>query len=364
MSKYKSIIDWITENIDSGILRPGDKLPSEMELCGMFDTSRQTIRHALSQLTDEGLLKSIRGSGTYVSEQRSDDSNKNVIVVVTTYVDDYIFPSTIKGIERILVRKGYYMQVSFTDNTIVREREILQDILSKPKIAGVIMEPVKSALPNPNLDLYREIIDKGIKVLFINSFYPELDVPHVSMSDEGCAYKAVKQLINLGHQNIACVLKLDDGQGRERYRGYLRAITESGSSFSYDYVNWIDTVDIKNGKKALTRILERITKCTAVFCYNDRVAEMVIELLMERGISVPGDISVIGMDDSDIARRGVGGLKISSIAHPKEQLGEKAARNMIRILHKSKLEFNATYEFEGDVIIRDSVTECKNKQKI
>ena len=357
MAKYQKVIDWITENIDAEIIKPGEKIPSEIELCALFNLSRQTIRHAIAKMSEDGLLESRRGSGTYVAVQRAEEGEKNVIAVVTTYLDDYIFPSTIRGIENTLSDKGYSMQLSFTNNTVGKERQILTDLLGRNDVAGLIMEPVKSALPNPNRDLYLQLKDRGIKVLFINSFYPELDLPHVSINDAECAYKAVRALIDAGHGSIGCVLKLDDGQGRERYRGYMRAITEAGLSFSYDHVNWIDTIDISKGKSSLSKVRERLRECTAVFCYNDQVAELVIEMLSDEGVNVPGDMSVIGMDDSDIARKGINGVTISSIPHPKEKLGEKAAQNIIRMIHEGKLSFNATYEFEEDVIIRGSISQ-------
>ena len=359
MAKYKKIIDWITECIDDGTLKPGEKLPSENELCDRFGLSRQTVRHAIAKLAEDGLLESRRGSGTYLVDQRAEEGDKTVIAVVTTYVDDYIFPSTIRGIESTLSDKGYSMQLSFSDNTVGKERQILTDLLGRNDIAGIIMEPVKSALPNPNMELYRKLRDRGVKILFINTFYPEIDLPHVSLNDAECAYRAVKALIGLGHRDIGCVLKLDDGQGRERYRGYLRAITESGLPFSYDHVNWIDTMDIRNGKESFMKAKDRLKGCSAVFCYNDQVAGMLMEVLMDAGVKIPGQMSIIAMDDSDIARMGIRGVTISSIPHPKEELGKRAAQNMIRLIHGGKISFSATCEFKEDVILRDSVSNCE-----
>ena len=350
MSKYQKVIDWINQNIDNGALRPGEKIPSENELCEQFGLSRQTVRHAILKLSEDGLLESRRGSGTYVADQHAEEGKRSVVAVVTTYVDDYIFPSTIRGIESTLSAKGYSMQLSFTNNTTDKERQILEDLLTRDDIAGV-----KSALPNPNMPLYHKMQAKGMKVLFINSYYPELDFPHVSINDEECAYRAVKAMVEAGHKSIGCVLKLDDGQGRERYRGYIRAMTECGLSFTYDHVNWIDTIDIKDGKRALLRVKERLSGCTAVFCYNDQVAGMLMQVLIDDGLKLPGDMSVIGMDDSDMAKIGVGGVTISSIPHPKARLGEKAANNMIRLIHSTGKYCNATYEFEENVILRQSV---------
>ena len=359
VAKYVNVIEWITKKIDNGELIPGSKIPSENELSEEFNLSRQTIRHAIAQMVEDGILESRRGSGTYVVDLRAEEGERNVVAVVTTYVDDYIFPSTIRGIESNLSEKGYSMQLSFTNNTVTRERQILEDLLQRNDIAGIIMEPVKSALPNPNMELYTQLREKNVKILFINTFYPELDIPHVSLNDVECAYRAVTALIEAGHRNIGCILKLDDGQGRERYRGYLKAVMEAGLPFAYEHVNWIDTIDIRNGKESLAGMKDRLKDCTAVFCYNDQVAGMLIEMLSDIGVKVPEDMSVIGMDDSDMSRLGVGGVTISSIPHPKEKLGEKAATNMIRMIHEGKLYFNATYEFEEDVILRASVSESR-----
>ena len=151
------------------------------------------------------------------------------------------------------------------------------------------------------------------------------------------------------------MLKLDDGQGRERYRGYLKAITEAGVPFSYDHVNWIDTIDIRNGKESLAKARERLKGCTAVFCYNDQVAGMLMEVLMDAGVKIPEQMSIVAMDDSDIARMGVRGVTVSSIPHPKAELGKRAAQNMIRMIHSGQIAYNATHEFREDVILRDSV---------
>ncbi|MCR5100524.1 MAG: GntR family transcriptional regulator [Butyrivibrio sp.] len=355
MAKYQIVIDWISENISSGELAPGDKIPSENEICEKFGISRQTARHAIGSLVESGILVSIRGSGTYVADERAGKDGKNSIAVITTYVDSYIFPKTIQGIESKLSQLEYTTQISFTGNTVDKERQILEEIINRGDVAGVIIEPTKSALPNPNIRLYKEFAKKDIPVMFINSYYPELDMPHVSLNDKKCAYKAVKKLIDMGHSQIACIMKLDDGQGRGRYAGYIKAIRECGQKVDENNIVWLDSVDARNIKACKDRILGRISGCSAIFAYNDQVASEIIGILEEEGKKVPEDISIMSMDDSDIARLST--PKISSVPHPKEKLGEKAAENLVHMIHHKG--FKATYEFEEDLIIRESVKEIK-----
>lgn len=156
--KYTELVNWIQEQIASKKFLPGQKIYSENRLKEMFQVSRQTVRHAIAILEEEGVLIRKRGSGTYINNIRRENlENRTRIAVVTTYVDGYIFPKTIQGIENILFENGYSVQIAFTNNQISREKTILEDILSRDEVAGVIMETTKSGLPNPNLPLYEKL---------------------------------------------------------------------------------------------------------------------------------------------------------------------------------------------------------------
>lgn len=64
---YYQLKQWLVEQIDSGSLKPGDRVPTEQELCSRLSLSRGTVRVALSELISEGRLYLVRGRGTYVA---------------------------------------------------------------------------------------------------------------------------------------------------------------------------------------------------------------------------------------------------------------------------------------------------------
>lgn len=68
--KYRQIADYIREKIAQGELTPGDALPTESALQEQFAVSRVTVRQALKQLTEQSIIESIQGSGSYVKEER------------------------------------------------------------------------------------------------------------------------------------------------------------------------------------------------------------------------------------------------------------------------------------------------------
>ncbi len=355
-TKYQDLIDYITGLIERGELAPGEKLFSENELMKRFGISRQTVRRAIGVLEEQGVLFRVRGSGTYLRDHRpADIAKRSRIAVVTTYVDSYIFPKIIRGIEERLFESGYSVQIAFTNNEPDRERSVLRDIIDRDEVAGVIVEGTKSGLPSLNLSLYRELAERRIPFLFINTYYPELDVPHVSLDDVGAARKAVDYLIEKGHRDIGAILKLDDGQGRQRYLGYLQAMEAAGFTVTDSRMVWIDTDESKQLAYCTDKIMNRLESCTALFCYNDQIAFQLIKLLGDRGIRVPEEVAVISIDDADLAIHSE--VQITSLPHPKEKLGTKAAELLLYMIESGKSV--ESYEFDTRVVERDSVAQLR-----
>lgn len=69
MTKYEEIAKDLKTRIESGDLQPGDRLPTVIQLCSFYRASKVTVRHALEMLSDDGLVSSRRGSGTYVRKR-------------------------------------------------------------------------------------------------------------------------------------------------------------------------------------------------------------------------------------------------------------------------------------------------------
>lgn len=350
--KYMDLVRWINTQIQEKKLTAGQKIYSENELKEMFGVSRQTVRHAINVLEREGIVRRIQGSGTYINDNRFANLSRRMrVAVVTTYVDGYIFPRTIQGIENVLLEEGYSVQIAFTNNQVGKERTILEDILNRDEVAGIIVETTKSGIPNPNLNIYREILKRGIRVIFINSFYQEINIPHVSINDRMAGYKMTKHLIDMGHRKIGGIFKLDDGQGKHRFAGYMDAMLEAGLGIDDARILWIDTEDLKHMDKLTDRVMDRYQDCTGLFCYNDEVAFGLLELFKKAGISVPRDISITSVDDSELAV--LGEVGITSAPYPMEKLGKKAAENLLQMIKEPF--FDANYEFEVDVVQRESV---------
>ena len=351
--KYERIVSWVQTEIENGALSRGDKLPSENELMERFRVSRQTVRRAMEELTEKGVVEGRRGSGTYVTvNTRRYAAGKEIrIAVMLTYVDTYIFPSIIKGIESVLSSEGCTLQIAMTDNAVEKERMLLKEFIHTQSVDGIIAETVKSALPNPNMELYREIENMGIPVLFFNSYYKELDIPHISMDDRKAGYLAAKHLAECGHTRIGGIFKADDGQGHLRYAGYTDALMEQEIKIRGDQVIWIDSEELRTMGEESAKFLKRLKGCTACVCYNDETAYKIVEIFRKAGHRVPEDLSVVGIDNSGLAK--FCPVPLTSVENPVEKLGRTAAERMTwKIFRNEEME---TVEFEPQLIMRNSV---------
>ncbi len=351
--KYLEVVKWIREQIAQGHFREGDRLQSESELGELFSLSRQTVRQATSVLESEGLLERRRGSGTYVISTTVKPKTRTMSVgVITTYLDDYIFPSIIHGIDKVLTENSYAMRLSITYNKVENEMRVLSALL-KNDVDGIIVEPTKSGLPNLNADLYKEIKRREIPCIFINGYYPNLSFPYVAMDDYACGREAVAYLIKKNHRRIAGIFKSDDIQGHLRYEGCAKMMRKNNLLLPEDNIVWYTTEDIQPPFESSfeQRVLKRIEGCTALICYNDRIAFRVIDFLYRQGISVPQDISIIGFDDSDTGNNSQVGL--TTFSHPKAELGEMAARQLLRMIGGER--FEATVKFKPKFVERNSV---------
>lgn len=354
-AKYEEIIDWIQAGIEEKAFLPGERILSENDLREMFQVSRQTVRRAIETMEKAGKLERRKGSGTYVRADVIDKKTKR-IAVMTTYMDEYIFNSIIQELEKELSKAGYTLQMSITNNKVEKERFVLKNICEDMQIDGLIVEATQSALPNPNLNLYRKIQEEKIPILFVNSYYPEFSAPHVSLNDKMAGKIATEYLLKCGHKKIAGIFKSDDGQGHLRYAGYVEALMGADVRIDRRSIVWIDTEEQMRMKEDTSWILRRLQGCDSCVCYNDDIANQLVGICIEQGVSVPDDISIIGIDNSQLSV--LCKVPLTSVENPTKELGKTTAIKMLNMIQGMD---EGTVELEPVIIHRNSVEMMKKQ---
>jgi transcriptional regulator len=356
--KYFTLMEELKEEIISGRIQPGEKLPSENQFTVQYSLSRHTVRKALSLLEQEGYIEACHGKGTFCSEKMRHMKKSRNIAVVTTYISDYIFPRLIQGMDNVLSEQGYSIILKNTGNSRQKEAKCLEELLQKD-IDGLIIEPSKSQLSCRHPGLYENLEKYQIPYIFIQGIYTEMkDKPHILMDDARGGYLVTKYLLEQGHRRITGFFKADDIQGIQRHKGYVRALQEAGIPYDPDLVVWFHTEDRRSKPSMMVKEMVKTGSLPhGIVCYNDQIAVQVIESLEDCGLQVPKDISVTGYDNSLYAQRGTG---ITTIAHPQERLGEMAAELILeKINGVSEEDSKVERLIQPELIVRGSCRRLK-----
>jgi GntR family transcriptional regulator of arabinose operon len=201
-------------------------------------------------------------------------------------------------------------------------------LLNKP-IDGIIIEGTKTALPNPNIDLYQSFKKENMPMVFINGYYPEFKpAVYVVADDRAGGTAAVQLLIKKGRKRIAGIFKSDDIQGHRRYAGYAEGLRGANIAIRDEHVLWYTTET--RDKLIQTTLFDIIQDCDAVVCYNDDVAIQILAILKSNAISVPEQISVVSFDGSVFGN--ISTPKLTSLLLKKEEVGRIAAGKLVNLM--------------------------------
>ena len=326
--KYIKIKKDILSMIENNEIHVGDKIPSESELTEKYNVSRHTVRKALDSLREKDILDKRQGVGTfYIGEVKT---TNNLIGFISISVHDYIFSDIMKGIDEVLHDTGYQTMVGNSKDNIEREKEIIDNFVRKG-IDGLIIEPAKSAYKENNLLKLKKIARRGIPVVILDSDFSASEFSYVIVDDKKGGKIAASYFIEKGHKRIAQIYKDSHIPGKNRLKGFKEEIKNSNIAFKEKYIKKYKFSELETPGKFYEEIQQVVNELmsdknppTGIFCFNDQVAINVVENLIQMGFNVPGDVSVIGYDDSKFVQ--LNSINITSIAHPKEKAGKKAAR--------------------------------------
>ena len=282
--KYKWLVEQLREIISDSIQKGINKLPTEQELAARYRVSRQTVRAALAVLEDEREIRRIKGSGAYITGLSSLE-DRNIVGILIPDEQQYEYPALINDIRVTLAAEGFSCKVYPTHNHVDQERQILQFLLKSP-LRALIVEPVKSALPSPNTELYQRLIQRGTSILFLGCAYPQLSqIPVIYEDNLYGAGLLVQSLVEKGHSSIAGIFQMDDQRGLERYQGFLDAMQNQGLTVPDRNICWYTTQELDDFRQSrdisfLKKFLERITPdYTAFICEDDFIAWLLWEEL-------------------------------------------------------------------------------------
>lgn len=328
--KYRQIRQFIVEEeIQKKHLKAGAGLPSENELSRKFNVSKNTVVKALNDLVKDGILYRVQGKGTFVS-QLSRKSTTNIGVLVY-HVDNPFYSKIVKAIDERAHSRSYHILLGNTLGDSRLEMAYIKEFINGNKIDGLIICPTTQSTN----DLITILNEANIPFVFIypQNLYGNVNI--IKADDEAGAYEAITHLIKLGHKRIAFLgsddLKNINVAGKER--GYAMALKAASIPFDTDLIFRLNLDDEK--VQDYNAIIKKFSKMkeppTAAFAIGDSIAIDFLKTLRENGIDVPGNMSLVGCDDIEMASHP--DIQLTTIAQPTKNIGECAADIIIGASH-------------------------------
>ena len=277
--KYITIYHALKEAILNGTYPDGQKLPAEHTLMEQFGVSRQTIRLSLDMLRQDGLIRSSRGSGTYVHIAPPKLNTKRIAVIAFT-ITQSDFPFMLSGMEAVFSANDYTTMVYSTQNSVVTERQILTRLCEDP-VDGILLTAVESHLGCANLHLIQRLRQMGTKIVFFGMRYndPELaDIPCVTMDDYDAIYQITRGLLAEGHTHVGGLFTTVASNHLSRLTAVRQAILDADCRYDQRYCL------LMNDLQGIIRVLPEektamIRNCDLLICTCGMMGPMVLELL-------------------------------------------------------------------------------------
>ncbi|MDR1655774.1 MAG: substrate-binding domain-containing protein [Treponema sp.] len=348
---YFQLSERIKKQIESGQIKVGDKLPSESEMVEAYGIGRLTVRGALSHLVNTGYLKKIHGKGTYCISAGAAAEKLNINIILDLAYT-YFVPYYLKSISAALSANNCNIIVNDSHDNAEKISEILEGILREGS-SGVIVQPVRILAKTPERlkNAFRGLRSAGIPYIMIDSVFEDVDGSFTVLDERKGGAVAARYLYQLGHRYLAMIYPVQYRDSLYRKDGFSEACASLGVPPPL-FIPY-DQKQIKN----LAAVLKS-GGVTALFCYNDELAVEVLRVLKDSGIKVPGGISVLGFDDSVLASTVEPAL--TSIAHPKQLMGDLAAKALLDLINKKTL-WPFVHYFAPKLVKRESCARLSGK---
>jgi DNA-binding LacI/PurR family transcriptional regulator len=267
---------------------------------------------------------------------------------------DPIFARMVLAIEGRAHELGYDIVFMHTLNSTEREEACIRRLLSR-RVDGMFLSPVYRIDPESRVyqelqSLHTPTVLLGPAARFCSSFLS------VQVEDLLASYAATQHLIGLGHKRIAFLSGPQAAPwSHERFEGYRRALREAGMDVDDRLVFQAGTT-VEDGAKTAMQIVNESCDATAVQATSDLVAVGCADALLNQGIRIPEDMSVVGFGNiltSEYFR-----VPLTTIRQPKFRLGLAAVDAMLHLLRHQPAE---SKRLPAELIVRASTGPAKTK---
>ncbi|BCZ46111.1 LacI family transcriptional regulator [Clostridium gelidum] len=283
--------------------------------------------------------------------------NAKSLVLLKSYVIGVFFSSISEGTSDTF----FHEIITGINNVIDKEYNLV--------IRGIDNYEYSHPIDNKNFDgiivvsqsknddeFIKNIIEKDIPIVVINRHIETNGIVNIMSNDTKGAYDAVDYLIKNNHKKIALI------QGNKEYesslyrkKGYIKALEDNNIQINEEYII-SGKYNLQSGYDNMKKLIQLENRPTAVFCLNDDIAVGAMKAVVESGLNVPNDISIIGFDDSNFCNYVTPTL--TSVRKEASIMSEHGGINLLNIIKNNNVNKEKIY-IESKLVVRGSVKNLK-----
>lgn len=284
----------------------------------------------------------------YERPARLRQRSAGLVGMVVPELENPIFPMFAQAAEGVLAQHGYTpVLCTQTPGGIVEDEYV--EMLLERNVSGIIFVSGLHADTTANHDRYRALLARRLPIVLVNGYVEGLPASFISPDDRAAARLAVNHLAALGHTRIGFA------SGPYRYvpvqrklAGFRAAMAAHGLDHHDDLVE-LSLFGVEGGHAAASRLLDR--GVTAIVCGSDLMALGAVRAARQRGLSVPGDLSVVGYDDSQLIA--FTDPPLTTVRQPVQAMALAAVRALCDEI-AGHAPARTEYVFEPELVVRGS----------
>ena len=236
-----------------------------------------------------------------------------------------LFPPIVRGIEDRLGEAGYTSLIANTENDPERERSDVLALRAR-QVDGFI-----TATARRDHELLWEMVAAGERVVLVNRSIADGSLPAVTGDDHAGVHLAVEHITALGHSRIAHLGGPQEvSTGYQRHHGFIEAMRDAGLVPDSELVRFGRAFTEAEGARVCRELLDSGRPFTAIVAGNDLMALGCYDVLAERGLRCPADVSVVGFNDMRFADRF--NPPLTTVGLPHYEIGAVAAELLLERL--------------------------------
>lgn len=287
----------------------------------------------------------------YERPERLRKRSAGLVGLVVPELENPIFPAFAQAMESALAQYGFTAVLCTRAYGDLSEDEYVEMLLDR-LVAGIVFVSGLNADTTADPQRYRGLVQRPLPIVLVNGYVPGVEAPFVSCDDQAAGELAVRHLGALGHRRIGLI------SGPDRYlpvqrklAGYRAAMHEvTGTSEErLDELVELSLFGVEGGHAAAARLLDR--GVTAIVCGSDLMALGAIRAARSRGLSVPGDVSVVGYDDSPLMA--FTDPPLTTLRQPVRPMSLAAVRALVDEIRGDPAP-HSEYMFRPELVVRGS----------